>query len=261
MNVLDGIFLGLLQGITEWLPISSSGQSMLFLINLFDIAPEEAFSISVSLHFGSLLAVVYYFREKLKGVFLNDRNLLKFLILASAASAILGLPLYVGLRNLFSSVSGEAVTMFIGAMLIITGIVLKNIDGATRPDFTTKDALFSGGAQGVAVLPGISRSGLTMAALLLRGIEQETALILSFLLAIPAIIGLVLLDMMESGFTVYSLPLFAGIATSFFVSLGTMHYLLALAKKVDFSGFVIAIGSLAFFLPLILIALEWVTLF
>jgi undecaprenyl-diphosphatase len=261
MNVLEGIFLGLLQGITEWLPISSSGQSMLFLINFFHIPPDEAFSISVSLHFGSLMAVVYYFRERLKGIFLKDRNLLNFLILGSAASAVLGLPLYVGLRNLFSSVSGEAVTMFIGAMLIVTGIVLKNIGGVTRQDFTSKDAIFSGGAQGVAVLPGISRSGFTIAALLLRGIEQETALILSFLLAIPAIMGLVLLDILESGLTTYSLPLFAGIATSFFVSLGTMHYLLALAKKVDFSGFVIAIGSLAFFGPLILIALEWITLF
>jgi undecaprenyl-diphosphatase len=256
MNVIDGIFLGILQGITEWLPISSSGQSMLFLINIFHIPPEEAFSISVTLHLGSLFAVIFYFRARLKGILLNDKKLLGFLIVASFASAIIGLPLYIGLRSLFSSASGEAVTMFIGGMLIITGIVLMNTGGATRPDFNKKDAVFAGGAQGVAVLPGISRSGTTIATLLIRGVEPETALSLSFLLAIPAILGLLVLDLVESGVTVLTMPLLAGVATSFIVSLATMHYFLSLARKVDFSGFVIVIGSIAFFIPLVIMAVE-----
>ncbi len=261
MNVAEGIFLGILQGITEWLPISSSGQSMLFLINLFHLTPEEAFSISVTLHLGSLFAVIFYFRARIKGIILNDKKLLSFLIVASFVSALVGLPAYLGLRNLFSAVSGEAVTMFIGLMLIATGVVLKNTDGKTRSDYGTGDAIFAGGAQGAAVLPGISRSGTTIAALLFRGVEQETALSLSFLLAIPAILGLVTLDFIESGFTTLTGPMFAGIATSFIVSLVTMHYFLSLAKKVDFSGFVIVIGGVAFFIPLIIMAVEWFTLF
>jgi undecaprenyl-diphosphatase len=261
MNVFEGIFLGILQGITEWLPISSSGQSMLFLINLFHMPPDEAFSISVTLHLGSLFAVIFYFRARLKRIILNDKKLLGFLIVASIASALVGMPVYFGLRNLFSAVSGEAITMFIGVMLIATGIVVKNTNGKTRQDYNTGDAVFTGGAQGVAVLPGISRSGTTIAALLFRGVEQETALPLSFLLAIPAILGLVVLDFVESGFTTLTGPLLAGIATSFIVSLATMHYFLSLARKVDFSGFVIFIGGVTFFVPLIIMAIEWLTQF
>lgn len=253
MNVLEGMFLGALQGITEWLPISSSGQSMLFLINLFHIAPEQAFSIAIMLHLGSLFAVVFYFREKLRNMFLEDRKLLSFLIVGSLASGVVGLPVYVELRNIFSSVSGEAVTMLIGVMLIVTGMVLKNTKKATRQDFNTNDALIVGGAQGIAVLPGISRSGTTLAALLLRGVEQETALSLSFLLAIPAILGLVVI---ESSSAVLSVPVLVGVATSFVVSLGVMHYFLAFAERMDFSNFCIAVGALAFFAPLLFIALE-----
>jgi undecaprenyl-diphosphatase len=258
MNILEGVFLGVLQGITEWLPISSSGQSMLFLINVLHIPPEEAFSISVTLHLGSLFAVVYYFRAKLREVLLKDRNLLSFLVFASLASAAVGFPIYVKVRELFSSVSGEAVTMFIGVMLIITGIVLKNTGKAARQEFSNRDALVVGGAQGIAILPGISRSGMTIATLLLRGIEQETALHLSFLLAIPAIFGLVVV---ESSSVVLSAPVLVGVATSFVVSLILMHYFLALAKKIDFSGFCIAVGSFAFFVPLLFMGFEWLTLF
>jgi undecaprenyl-diphosphatase len=260
MNVFEGIFLGFLQGITEWLPISSSGQSMLFLINLFNIPPEEAFSISIMLHLGSLIAVLFYFREKVKNLFTSDKRLLLFLLLASVSSTVVGLPLYLGLRDLFTSISGEAVTMIIGVMLILTGIILRNTEKEGRDGYNRFDAIITGGAQGVAVLPGISRSGTTIAALLIRGVEQETALSLSFLLAIPAIMGLAILDTMETGLATITLPLLAGIITSFLVSLATMHYFLILAKKVDFSGFVIVVGSLTFFIPLGLILIEWVSM-
>jgi undecaprenyl-diphosphatase len=256
MNFFEGILLGIIQGITEWLPISSSGQSMLFLINLLHMDPDQAFSTSVLLHLGSLLAVVYYFRTKLRRIFFEEKNLLTFILTASLASAIIGLPLYYGLSKIFTSLSGELVTMFIGAMLIITGFVLRRTGGEGRAEISSKDAILAGGAQGIAVLPGISRSGTTLSALLLNGIDQETALSLSFILAIPAILGLAALDFLESGPTSITLPLIAGIATSFFVSLATMHYFLALAKKVDFSVFAIAVGSLAFFVPLIFMGAE-----
>ncbi len=71
MNIFEGLILGAIQGITEWLPISSSGQSMLILINILNISPEQALSISLSLHLGSLFAVIVYFRKKLKGILLE----------------------------------------------------------------------------------------------------------------------------------------------------------------------------------------------
>jgi len=255
MNLAEGILLGVLQGITEWLPISSSGQGMLVLINLLGVSPDEAFSISVALHLGSLFAVIVYFRKMLWSL-IQDRELLKFLIVASFASAVIGLPAYLILKDLFSAASGEVATMFIGAMLIGTGLLLRKNPGATREKYNSVDAMFTGGAQGLAVLPGVSRSGSTIAALLLRGVKQETALSLSFILAIPAILGLFVLDFAEAGLTAISTPLIAGVATSFIVSLATMHYFMSLSRRIDFSAFALAIGSIAFFAPLILIGFE-----
>ncbi len=260
MNLAQGILLGLLQGVTEWLPISSSGQSMLILITLLQVTPAEAFSISVSLHLGSLFAVLFYFRKMLFGL-LGDRALLRFLVVASAASALLGLPVYLGLRDIFSSASGEAATMFIGLMLIFTGLMLRKALGTHRKEYNLGDALLTGGAQGVAILPGVSRSGTTITALLLRGVEQETALSLSFIMAIPAILGFFVIDFANTGLSTLSAPLLAGVATSFIVSLGTMHYLMSLSKRVDFSGFAIVIGSIAFFIPLAFIVFELLTQF
>ena len=256
MNLVQGILLGFLQGVTEWLPISSSGQSMLVLINLLQVTPDEAFSISVALHLGSLFAVLFYFRKRLVHL-AKDKELLQFLVVATAASALIGLPAYLGLRNLFSSASGEVATMFIGLMLIFTGLMLRKALGTHRKEYNLGDTFFTGAAQGAAVLPGVSRSGTTITALLLRGVEQETALSLSFIMAIPAIMGLFVLDFAETGLTTISAPLLAGVTTSFLVSLATMHYLMSLSRRIDFSGFALAIGSIAFFVPLAIIAIEW----
>lgn len=253
MNLFEGVLFGILQGITEWLPISSSGQSMLFLINLFHLSPDEAFRVSAMLHMGSLLAVVFYFREKLIGTLRGDKRLLMFLIAASAASGVIGLPLFLLLRDAFSAASGESATMFIGLMLIITGLVLRRSRSAFRKDYSTKEALIAGGSQGMAILPGISRSGTTIAALLLLGIEQETALSLSFLMAIPAILGLLTIELIKGGLTGLTGPIGVGIIMSFLVSLISMHYLISLAENIDFSGFAIVIGGIAFILPLLAI--------
>jgi len=256
MNVAQGLLLGALQGVAEWLPISSSGQSMLLLINLLHTAPEEAFSISLLLHLGSLFAVVYYLRARLLSALSGERELLVFLLLASLFTGLVGLPILFLLRDLVSSAGGEAVTMFIGVMLIATGLVLRSTGAKCRAGYTRLDAVYAGAAQGFSILPGISRSGTTIAALLLRGVEQETALVLSFLLAIPAILGALTLELLGSGYALLNLPTFAGMCSSFFVSLASMHYLLSLARKTDFSLFAIVIGSIAFFLPLLLMLAE-----
>ncbi len=260
MNVAEGVLLGVIQGVTEWLPISSSGQSMIFLINLLNVPPDEAFSISAALHIGSLFAVLYYFRRKLRGLLSEDRELLGFLVQASFVSGAVGIVAYKGLRSLFSSASGEGITMFIGVMLIITGLIIRNTGSRVRTVFNRGDAVFSGAAQGIAVLPGISRSGTTIAALLLRGVEQEVALTLSFIMAIPAIFGLVLVEWGQIGFQkLLTPPLIAGIATAFIVSIAAMHYIMNFSRRIDFSSFAIFMGVVAFFFPLLLLAAEKLT--
>jgi undecaprenyl-diphosphatase len=256
MNIVEGLILGALQGIIEWLPISSSGQTMILLINFFNIPPEEAFSISVMLHLGSLLALIFYFRGRFRSLLSKDRSYLGFLVIATLMSGFVGFPVFIFFRDSLSAVSGEAVTMFIGVMLIFTGLILMNQGKESRYYLFKGDAIVTGAAQGLAVLPGISRSGTTIAAMLLKGVNQELALTLSFLLAAPAILGLVIIESVESGFSVITPPILAGIGSSFVVSLATMHYFLALAKKVDFSKFVIAVGVIAFFVPLIFMIIE-----
>ncbi|MFQ5975632.1 MAG: undecaprenyl-diphosphate phosphatase [Candidatus Hydrothermarchaeales archaeon] len=261
MNLIEGLLIGTLQGIAEWLPISSSGQGMLVLIQFLGLKPGEAFSIAIFLHLGSLLAVLYYFRKELGGVIRGvtkpveeteeSRKIGVFLVVTTIFTALIGVPLYFTMSAYFSLVNGDVVTAGIGILLIITGLVLKKGGFGTRKieDLETKDMAVVGLAQGFAILPGISRSGITIAALLMMKFDNTTSLILSFLMAIPAIIGAIILDISFNLFL--NLPLLVGIAASFIVSLVSVDYLLKISRRLDFSKFCIFIGIIAFFFPLV----------
>ena len=217
MTWWQAILLGVAQGATEFLPISSSGHLVL-LQHLFGLTePELVFDISV--HLGTLMAVLYYFRSDLKAIlhaclkwFLNkirpekglhgnprtdpDAKLALLIIVGSIPTAIIGLGLHRIVDQIFTSI------VLVGFMLIITGTMLwitrrlppggKGVSG-----FTIKTALGIGLIQGLAIMPGISRSGSTIAMGLLLGLNRETAARYSFLLSIPAIIGAVLLGLKD----------------------------------------------------------------
>ncbi|EHR79626.1 UDP-diphosphatase [Thermococcus litoralis DSM 5473] len=262
MEYYQAIFIGLLQGVTEWLPISSSGQVMLFLINLLKIPPEQAYSYSLILHLGTLMALFFKFRYDLgrillKLILFRWEEEERFLFYSTLFTGIIGLPIYKTFKIVASSFNGEAINGIIGIALILTGIILKKAQEAPleklekglkskKEEVTIFDAIVAGVAQGIAVIPGISRSGMTVGSLLLLGIKQEKAVRLSFLMAIPAITGALFLELPEVSSTSEPLTIpLAAVITAFVVSLLMIEVMLKIAKRLDFSKFCIFFGFIA----------------
>ncbi len=213
MNLLEAVFLGLVQGLTEFLPVSSSGHLVLFGALLGTKEPTLVFEIL--LHFGTLLAVFVVFWpdiiDLLKAAYklLSRPHQYKQLMNEDAnVRVLLGIVIgtipvvIVGFlcKDLISQLFNTPVVA--GLMLIVTGTILYISDKAhigKKPleVIKPKDGLIIGLGQAVAVLPGISRSGTTIAVGLLRGIQRESAARFSFLLSIPAVLGSQILALNE----------------------------------------------------------------
>ena len=269
MNFLNSILIGLIQGLTEWLPISSTGQGMLVLTGLIGIAPEQAFSIMLWLHIGSLTAVCYKLRQQLFNVIkvfpktikkISKKNkelslietICQFLIYSTFFSFLIALPAYLILKKVLPVISGEIATFSIGIFLIITGIILKKSKERTifknKKDISKSDSVLAGIVQGFSILPGISRSGIVLAALLGRRIKQKDALDLCFLMAVPAMffgfIGAIIFQELKVDFNLRYLII--GNIVSFLSSLLVLDLFLKLARKINFGNFCIFIGIVSF---------------
>jgi len=214
LNTVEAIVLGIVQGLTEFLPVSSSGHLVLFQ-NLFGLKePELLFDIC--LHIGTLSAVIIvFYRDILEIITALVRmptqvkpagGLLRLcqvdpsirmallIVIGSVPTAIIGLLFKKITDQLFGS------TTIVGCMLIVTGILLwltRRIRTSGRPigQTTLKDALIIGIVQGLAILPGISRSGSTISTALFLGVDRKLAGRYSFLLSIPAIVGALVLGL------------------------------------------------------------------
>lgn len=240
-DVLFFFMLGIIQGILEWLPVSSSGNVTLLLVNVAHVPFSEAVKVSFFLHAGTMLSVVVKFRSQVfrlaKDAFsLHRTPFLDFYSVAIAASAVVGIPLYLLLEV---EIPEYIASLLIACFLVVTGVMVrKKRNGLKSVEETTVwDAVLVGVAQGAAVIPGISRSGMTVSTLLSRGIAQKEALHMSFLLSIPPVIGLLLVSF--SGFCwVYVVSLIA----SFVCSLLSMEILLKTAEKLNFSWFCFSIA-------------------
>ena len=195
MKISETIILGIVQGLTEFLPVSSSGH-LVAIQNLLGFR-EPQLLLDCSLHLGTLLAVCLYFRSDLKHMATEIGRLnlkephssLAWGILAgSVPTALIGLVFRTPLERLFGSVTlAGAMLIFTGVILAVTKVIPKG--HATRSLIGLFSALAVGTAQGLAILPGISRSGATIVCALLCGVDRELAGRFSFLLSIPAIIG------------------------------------------------------------------------
>ncbi len=214
MESLQSVMLGIIQGLTEFLPVSSSGHLVL-LQNLFGIRePELLFDIS--LHLGTLLAVfIVFYKEilrilqtllrlpalikssgNLKSVFADNEEIRIFalIIIGSVPTAILGILFHKVADQIFGSV------WIVGVMLLVTGTLLwftRQMSDEGRPliKVSIRDALMIGLIQGMAIMPGISRSGATISMALFLGMNREVAGRYSFLLSIPAILGALILGL------------------------------------------------------------------
>ena len=210
MNYTEAIILGIIQGLTEFLPVSSSGHLVLFQ-QLFGLKEAELF-FDVCVHLGTLLAVIVVFHREIQNIIAAlwrlvsitgkkekfwqqvesdpDLKMALLIIIGSIPTAVLGLMFHGIADQLFSS------SFFTGLMLMVTGLLLwltrrvKPGDRGTDIEgFSRTKAFKIGMVQGLAIIPGISRSGSTISIGLLLGIDRETAARYSFLLSIPAIVG------------------------------------------------------------------------
>ena len=258
-NLIEQIVLGIAQGITEWIPVSSEGMIVLIKTMVFghEGPLEEIISEALFLHLGSVLAATIYFRSDITRLFFalfkkedsddSVRPLLIFLIISTLISGVLGIILLKTLSGIISQwpASTRILTLAVGLCLLITGALQlskKETGSRLTKDLNIKDGILLGIAQGFAALPGLSRSGLTVAALLFRKYGATQSIRLSFLMSIPIVLaGNIVMNMGGNDFQAEHI---VGLGFSFIFSLLTIDVLLKVARKINFGAFVIAVGAL-----------------
>jgi undecaprenyl-diphosphatase len=257
MEVIDAAILGVVQGLTEFLPVSSSGHLELGKAILGDqMVPEESLMFTVVLHFATALSTIVVFRkdilELLKGLFSfkwNEETQFSFKIILSMIPAVfVGLMFEEELESLF----GGSV-LLVGFMLIVTGLLLFLAGRAkhTGKPVSWRDAVIIGVAQAIAILPGISRSGATISTSVMLGNDRTKAARFSFLMVVPLIIGKIAKDVMSGDLNLESsssLPLIAGFIAAFVTGLIACTWMISLVKKAKlhyFSYYCFAVGIVA----------------
>ncbi len=246
MNTLEAIILGIIQGLTEFLPVSSSGHLELAKAILGDTStPEKRLKFTVILHFATALSTLVIFRKEaiqiIKGLVQfkwNDEFQFSLKIIISMIPAvIIGLQFEERLETFFG---GKI--LFVGIMLLVTALLLLLADKAknTRKSVSFPNALAIGISQAIAILPGVSRSGITISTSVLLGIDRTKATRFSFLMIIPLIFGKIAKDILEDSIKFQSsdiIPVSAGFITAFFAGLLACKWMIALVKKSNLSYF------------------------
>ncbi len=260
MTPWEALGLGVLQGATEFLPISSSGHLALAQAWL-GRESDSGLLFNVIVHLGTLFAVVLVLRQRLWGlvrgalsfVFGGERDAeletnrrwVLWILVASVPTALIGL----GLRDVVIAISVPAV----GGALVCTGFLLisaERFGGRTRgaADLGLRDALVVGVAQGLGVIPGISRSGVTIAPALWLGVRADVAVEFSILVSVPAIVGANLLEVARAGEALGAelLPLALGFVAAFAVgaaSLRALQWVVVRRRLLPFAVYVILLGG------------------
>lgn len=258
INWLEALILGLVQGATEYLPVSSSGHLVIFQ-HLFGLT-EPALLFDIVLHLATLVVVLGYYRRDIVELLQQsgravvdlgrgDRwslvqkrypgfRLAWLIVVGTVPTALLGITLEESFEALFGSLR------IVGLMLCVTGLILVSTRWAGRGqrDLTgvrLRDALLIGLVQGLAITPGISRSGSTISVALLAGIERETAARYSFLLSVPSILGALLLKLGDAADSVGLSAMALGFAAALVSGHLCLVFLVRIVKR----------GRLAWFAP------------
>ncbi len=259
MSVIEAVILGIIQGLTEFLPVSSSGHLEIakFLFNDGKL-PKDSLLITVVLHAATALSTIVVFRkdivEILKGLFQfkwNEETKYSLkIVLSMIPAAIIGLFYNDAIEMLY-----DGQVKLVGFMLLITGILLFLADRAkvTEKGVSFSSSLIIGLAQAIAILPGISRSGATISTSVLLGIDRGKAARFSFLMVIPLILGKMAKDILDGALVKPDVPLMAisaGFISAFFVGLMACTLMISLVKKSKlkyFAYYCFLIGLIAIF--------------
>jgi len=260
MSVLDAIILGIIQGLTEFLPVSSSGHLELAKVLLGDDSlPKDSLLFTVFVHGATALSTLVVFRKEvgeiLKGLIAfrwnESTNFSVKIILSMIPAALIGVLFESQIEHFFS----ENV-LLIGLMLCITAALLIVADKAknTIKEVSNTHALVIGLAQAIAILPGISRSGATIATSVLLGIDRINAARFSFLMVVPLIFGSIAKSMLAGDLSAQNtslLPLAAGFITAFVTGVVACKWMILLVKKSSLRYFglycaLVGLGALIF---------------
>ena len=248
MEIIDSIILGIVQGLTEFLPVSSSGHLELGKAILGDNSiPEESLLFTVVLHFATALSTIVVFRKDIANIF---KGILKFewnedlqfaakIAVSMIPAVLVGLFFEEQLEQLFG---GNI--LLVGCMLIVTAILLfladKAKDSSKKVSF--KNAFIIGVSQAIAMLPGISRSGATISTSVLLGNDKTKAARFSFLMVVPLIFGKIAKDVLNGDLTYEShnfTALSVGFIAAFIAGLFACTWMIALVKKSKLSYFAV----------------------
>ena len=242
MSLLEAIILGLIQGVSEFLPVSSSGHLLVFH-HIFGITAEDNLTFIIVLNMGSLLPLLYVFRKDIWALVKNPLQKTTALLLIATVPLVVVTLLFEGfIESMFHLVH------FLPVGFVITGVVLLLSDRLKKNDkdfgrLRFIDAVLIGCAQAVAVFPGISRSGSTITATMARGVNRESAAKFSFLMSVPAAIGAMVFRISRivadpaliEGLNFPNLA--AGFATAAITGYFAINFMLAIVKRAKLKYF------------------------
>src|SRR6266436_574342 len=265
MNEFYAVLLGLVQGISEWLPISSKTQVLFASTLLFSLPIAVAYAFGLFMEIGSVGSAVIYFRRDIRSIF-HDRRLVVYLLVVTVVTGLVSAPLYYLTDKVLTTSPYN-----IGIPMVLLGLVLIGIGfyirySRTKPrlvvgleEMRLKNFILIGIAQGIAALPGVSRSGMTVSTMLLMGVKPEQAFRLSYLAYVPASLGAFFVTLILSGTqvdmairVVEPTGILIAIVTSALVGIVVISYLLRFAKTgriyvIDFvlGGIALVLGIIA----------------
>ena len=255
MSIMQAFWLGLVQGLTEFLPISSSGHLDL-IQKLFGLSTENFLTLDVLLHVGTLIAVIVVYWQRLWKMILDlFKNPLKseiwLLVIATVPAVIASL--------LFDFDDKAFSTQFLGFAFLITTLILWLADLISGVSFETKEvkwynAVVMGLMQALAILPGVSRSGSTISGGIASGLSRKRSADFAFLMSVPAILGAIVLELVKNGGAVFSgslieqmggaLPLLAGMITSAVFGFVAIKFMLSIVRRIRLTWFGVYTGLL-----------------
>ncbi len=268
IQVIHSIIIGIVQGTAEWLPISSKTQVLIASQALLNLTYSQAYTFGLFMEIGTVIAAIIYFRRELwtlvKVLFFRtrqkeDRKLFVYVLVATVVTGIIGAPLYL--------VADSLTNIPLGVPMLIVGLVLigdalfirysrkkQQHGGNTRKfkDLSLKDYVIVGIAQGIAALPGVSRSGITTSTLLVLNVEPDEAFRLSFLIGIFAAVAAFGLTLVATKSNVKAdlaaigtIGLVVAIVTSMIVSLFLIDFMIKIAGKSKIVYVTAALGVIA----------------
>lgn len=261
IDLVVAILAGIVQGVVEWLPVSSQGNLALFL-TVAGTDPEVAVQLALFLQVGTTLSAAVYYRDDIAtairavpgwrpdSAYAGENAIASYVVVATLMTGIVGIPLYVYAVDLAGQLTGGVFIAAIGFLLVLTGILQlasESVSMGIRDAPTLLDSILVGAVQGIAILPGISRSGITTSALLFRSYDPPAAFRLSFLLSIPASLGAAALTITGAGGLpgIEPLPALAALGVSSFVGYLTIDALMRIVDRIPFWVVCFGLGGLA----------------